>query len=319
MEIGILSSLVSPLITLLSRRVVLDVQYDVVWENNSNAEEDSSQKLRVRVINTGGSSVTLEPLRVFLPSRPLGASTFVSWKKVSDSSPTRELRLKRRERAESEVDLGKVYSSSDRPIRFTVRTQCGQEIDRTVQRDVEHEPAVINALDIGNFLNTPFIEALFYDTEQDEVRRSLVRVLPEDITGNNLGEQIQEGYENKQKPEKFLSILKELNDQKKLIWLRGDEPNHIFCFLYGYGEITLSYTAARFTSRRKEDQSTYISAPDWTVRQIMGSIVGGSYRSLTTADITLSDYRRLVASIDCYHDSKWKRILEGGSVRRKYN
>ena len=317
MEIGFLSSLISPILTFLSRRVILDVQHEIVWERGDSAEGESSQKLRVKVVNVGGSSVTLEPLQIFLPGRRPGVSTMVPWSKLSDSPPARELRLKRRERAESEIDFGRVYADSEAPIKFTVRTQCGKEVNRTIQRDVEQEPALVHTGDLDEFLNTPFVEAFVYGgLDRNEVRRTLMPIPQECVTGHNLGEQGHIAYEDKRKPEKFLHVLKDLNDQNKLSWLRGSGDgirfDRVVCFIYGYGEITLLYPRSVFISRRIRDQSVYESGPSRLVSQIMGDIGSGPQWSLATTDITPSDYQRLVSSIDCYHNSKWKRILGGG-------
>lgn len=321
MKIGILSSLISPIMTSLSRRVALDVWHEIVWEGSDSTEGESSQKLRVGVINVGGASVTLEPLQVFLPDRRSGISTMVPWRKLSVSPPAMELRLKRRERAESEIDLGKVYVDSKAPIKFTVRTQCGKEINRAIRRDVEQEPSLVHTGDIDEFLNTPFVEAFVYGgPDRNEVRRTLMPIPQECVTGHNLGEQGYIAYEDKRKPEKFLHVLKDLNDQNKLSWLRGSGDgisfDRVVCFIYGYGEITLLYPGAVFISRRIRDQSAYVSRPNRLVSQIMENIGGGPLWSLATTDITPSDYQRLVSSIDCYHNSKWKRILGGGVLVR---
>ena len=152
--------MIAPVMTFLSRRVILDVQHEIVWERGDSAEGESCQKLRVKAVNAGGPSVTLEPLQVFLPGRRPGVSTMVSWRKLSDSSPARELRLRRRERAESEIDFGNAYADSEAPIKFTVKTQCGKEVNRTIRRNVEQEPSLVHTEDIDDFLKTPFVEVL---------------------------------------------------------------------------------------------------------------------------------------------------------------
>ena len=313
--------MVSPIMTALSRRVALDVWHEIVWEGSDSAEGESSQKLRVGVVNVGGSSVTLEPLQIFLPDRRSGVSTMVPWRKLLDSPPEMELRLKRREKAESEIDLGKVYVNCKPRIRFKVRTQCGKEIDRTIRRDVEQEPSLVHTGDIDEFLNTPFVEAFFYGgPDRNEVRRTLMPIPPECVTGHNLGAQEYIAYKDKQKPEKFLHVLKDLNEQKKLSWMRGSGDgirfDRVLCFICGYGEITLLYPGAVFISRRIRDQSGYVSRPSRLVSQIIRDIGDGPQWSLATTDITPSDYQRLVSSIDCYHNSKWKRMLGGGVLVR---
>lgn len=321
MEIGFLTSLISPAMAFFSRRVVLDVQQEIVWERGDSAEGKLSQKLCVKVVNVGGSSVTLEPLQIFLPGGRPGVADMVPWRKLSDSPPTMELRLKRRERAESEKDFGNVYANSDSPIRFTVRTQCGKEISRTIQRNVEQEPTLIHTEDIDAFLNTPFVEVFVYSgVDRNEVLRTLESIPPECITGHNLGEQEYITCEGARKPEKFLHVLKDLNDQNKLTWLRGSDDGIRFdravCFIHEYGEVVLLHPDAVFISRRGRDQSSYVSGPSRLVRQIMEDIGGGSSWSLATTDITPSDYQRLVSSIDGYHNSNWKRILGGGVLVR---
>ena len=313
--------MISPIMMSLSRRVILDVQHEIVWERGDSAEGESCQKLRVKVVNVGGSSVTLEPLQIFLPGRRPGVSTMVSWRKLSDSHPARELRLKRRERAESEIDFGKVYADSEAPIKFTVRTQCGKEINRTIRRNVEQEPSLVNTEDIDDFLKTPFVEVFVYSgPDRNEVHRTLESIPPEYVTGHNLGEQEHITCEDVRKPEKLLHVLKDLNNQNKLNWLRGSGDGIRFdravCFIHEYGEVVLLHPGAVFISQRRRDQSSYVSGPSRLVSQIMEDIGGGSLWSLATTDITPSDYQRLVSSIDCYHNIKWKRILGGGALVR---